>query len=202
MPRRGGGESISNRIALLHALAHIELNAIDLAWDLIARFGHGMPRDFFTDWVRVADDEARHFTYLQNRLNDFSSSYGDLPAHDGLWQTAIDTSRDVLGRLAVVPLVLEARGLDVTPDTVQRMQKFDDHTTAALLHEIYEDEIRHVRAGHKWFCHICQQRNLTPAETYQQKVRTYFKGKLRAPFNTVARKEAGLSEEYYQPLVI
>ena len=153
MPKRRNFGSPAGRIALLHALAHIELNAIDLAWDLIARFGvvrlgdAGLPRAFFDDWVAVAAEEAEHFCLLSARLASLGSAYGDLPAHDGLWEAAAATAHDLLARLAVVPLVLEARGLDVTPEMIARLERAGDDASAAVLDRIYRDEIGHVAAG-------------------------------------------------------
>ena len=201
MPKRRAGKTRAGRIALLHALAHIELNAIDLAWDLMVRFADcGLPRGFYDDWVRVGDDEARHFLALQDRLADFDAAYGDLPAHDGLWQAAEATAHDPLARLAVVPLVLEARGLDVTPPMIARMEAAEDPQTAALLTMIYQDEITHVAAGHTWFEHLCTARGLAPLPTWQSLVRTHFRGNLKPPFNQAARTQAGLTPGYYEPL--
>jgi len=134
MPKRRAFGSKAGRIALLHALAHIELNAIDLGWDIVARFaGEGLPRDFFDDWIGVAAEEAGHFELLVARLADFGARYGDLPAHDGLWESALATADDLLARLAVVPLVLEARGLDVTPQMAARLERAGDAQSAAIL---------------------------------------------------------------------
>lgn len=200
MPKRGKGGSFANRTALFHAIAHIELNAIDLAWDMVARFGNGMPREFLDDWVSVAADEARHFTLLTERLTDLEASYGDLPAHDGLWQAALETKDDLLARLAVVPLVLEARGLDVTPGMIERFKKFGDQKGADVLETIYQEEIDHVKAGAKWFRFVCARENKDPKITYQTLVKKYFKGKLKPPFNEKARSLAGLEKEFYMPL--
>jgi uncharacterized ferritin-like protein (DUF455 family) len=201
MPRRRAGKTRAARIALLHALAHIELNAIDLAWDLVARFASdGLPQAFYDDWVAVGDDEARHFLALQDRLADFDAAYGDLPAHDGLWQAAVATAHDPLARLAVVPLVLEARGLDVTPPMIARMEAAGDPQTAALLTMIYNDEITHVAAGHTWFAHLCKERGLDPEPTWQSLVRSHFRGTLKPPFNREARAQAGLPPGYYEAL--
>ncbi len=200
MPKRraAGG---AGRIALLHALAHIELNAVDLAWDLIARFvADRMPRDFADDWVRVADEEALHFSLLSRRLADLGAAYGDLPAHDGLWQAAEDTSHDLLARLAVVPLVLEARGLDVTPAMIAKLRKAGDRESAETLETIYQDEIGHVATGQRWFAFACARRGLEPAAAWGDMVRTHFKGALKPPFNTEGRDAAGLPEAYYRPL--
>jgi uncharacterized ferritin-like protein (DUF455 family) len=148
MAKRRAFGSPAGRIALLHALAHIELNAIDLAWDLVARFaGEELPRAFFDDWVEVAAEEAYHFALLARRLTELGARYGDLPAHDGLWEAAAATADDLLARLAVVPLVLEARGLDVTPQMAARLARVGDAQSAEILHRIYRDEIGHVAIG-------------------------------------------------------
>ena len=200
MPKRGKGGSLENRIALLHAVAHIELNAIDLAWDLVARFSHVMPRPFTDDWVRIGDDEARHFMMIEERLRALGAFYGALPAHDGLWQAAYDTRHDLMARLAIVPLVLEARGLDVTPAMIRRLERFNDAKSAAALKVIYEEEVSHVRAGWVWFTYLCEQDGVCPKKQYHHLVKTHFKGALKPPFNTAARDAAGLQEEFYLPL--
>jgi uncharacterized ferritin-like protein (DUF455 family) len=202
MPKRRAFGSPTGRVALLHALAHIELNAIDLAWDVVARFSRApLPRAFFDDWVGVAAEEAVHFELLIQRLVDFGARYGDLPAHDGLWESAAATSDDLLARLAVVPLVLEARGLDVTPEMVATLERVGDAQSAALLRRIYRDEIDHVAAGVRWFDEICRARGLVPEETFRELVRRYFKGELKPPFNHEARAAAGFPARYYEPLV-
>ena len=151
MPRRRNFGSQAGRIALIHALAHIELNAIDLAWDIIARFhDNRLPRAFYDDWVGVAAEEAEHFALLADRLAALGAAYGDLPAHDGLWEAAAATAHDLLARLAIVPLVLEARGLDVTPEMILRLERADDTASAAILGRIYQDEIGHVAVGMRW----------------------------------------------------
>lgn len=194
--RRAGGKA--GRINLLHALAHIELNAIDLAFDLIGRFAHlRMPEAFLTDWARVGGEEAKHFLLLQKRLQSLGSFYGALPAHDGLWEAARDTSHDLAARLAVVPLVLEARGLDVTPRMVEKLEKNGDRESAAILGVIYEDEKKHVAVGSKWFTFVCEREAKDPQSYYRQLVRTYFKGEIKPPFNKPAREQAGLPEEFY-----
>ena len=201
MPKRGRGGSAQNRVALLHALAHIELNAIDLAWDIVCRFvGEGMPKGFTDDWVQVADDEARHFQMLEERLNQLGSGYGELPAHDGLWQAATTTAHDLAARLAVVPMVLEARGLDVTPDTVRRLNEFGDAESAALLQVIHDEEITHVAAGRRWFGHLCAKRGVDPVETWQDLVKRYFRGSLKKPFNVTSRQAADFGPEFYEPI--
>ena len=197
MPRRRIG-GISGRIALLHAVAHIELNAIDLAWDLIGRFGtKDWPGEFYVDWVKVAEDEARHFNLVQGRLNDFGARYGDLPAHDGLWQAAMATAHDALARLAVVPMVLEARGLDVTPDMIARLRRADDDISADMLEIIYREEISHVAAGTRWFNHLCRERELPETETWRALVAKYYGGSLKPPFNEAARSASGMAPELY-----
>jgi len=205
MPKRKAGGSMAKRIALLHALAHIELNAIDLAWDLIARFGSPrqpmgeMPRAFFDDWVKVADEEALHFELLAARLEELGAAYGDLPAHDGLWEAATGTAGDLLARLAIVPLVLEARGLDVTPATVAEMNRAGDEATAALLERIYRDEIGHVAAGMRWFEHFAREAGHEPEAHWQALLKRYFRGVLKPPFNDTARAAAGMPASFYQP---
>ncbi len=201
MPKRRSGGAPASRIALLHALAHIELNAIDLAWDIIARFsGMALPRAFYDDWVGVAAEEAKHHALLAQRLAELGAAYGDLPAHDGLWQAAAATAHDLLARLAVVPLVLEARGLDVTPVMIDRLERVGDGASAAVLRVIYADEIGHVAIGLRWLEWLCEQRGLPPAATYQGLVRRYFKGALKPPFNRAGREAAGLAASFYETL--
>ena len=201
MPRRGKTATDKGRIALLHALAHIELNAIDLACDIIARFsGQDLPRAFFDDWIKVADEEAQHFMLLRDRLGELGVTYGDLPAHDGLWEAAGNTFHDVLARLAVVPLVLEARGLDVTPAMIENLRRAQDLKSVAVLERIYADEIGHVGIGRRWFEWVAQQRALDPISTWHDLVRQNFKGMLKPPFNRAARDKAGLTAAYYEPL--
>jgi len=199
MPKRRAGGSREGRIALLHAVAHIELNAIDLAWDIVARFP-GLPRDFYDDWVRVGVEEAEHHALLARRLASLGAAYGDLPAHDGLWEAAEETAHDLLARLAVVPLVLEARGLDVTPDMNQRLDRFGDAESASVLRRIYEDEIGHVAAGARWFRHFAQAAGEEPGAAWRERVRRHFRGQLKAPFNDGARLAAGFPAEFWAPL--
>ena len=202
VPRRRIGRDPGGRIALLHALAHIELNAIDLAWDLIARFATtaadaGLPRAFFDDWCRVAGDEARHFALLSGRLAELGAAYGDLPAHDGLWEAARTTAGDLLARLAVVPLVLEARGLDVTPAMIEKLRRADDEASAGILEVIYREEVTHVAAGERWFSRLCEGRGEAPGPVWQALVARHFKGALKPPFNDDARRAAGMSPDVY-----
>ena len=201
MPKRRALRSQAGRIALLHSLAHIELNAIDLGWDIIARFGGpALPRSFFDDWVGVAAEEASHFELLAARLTEFGARYGNLPAHDGLWEAAVATSEDLLARLAVVPLVLEARGLDVTPPMAERLERAGDAPSGAILRHIYRQEIGHVAVGRRWFEQLCHDRGLLPERLFHECVRRYFKGDLKQPFNYAARSAAGFPANYYEPL--
>ncbi|WP_417593606.1 ferritin-like domain-containing protein [Parasphingorhabdus sp.] len=197
MPRRGKGTSVPRRIALIHALAHIEFVAIDLAFDMIGRFGSQFPREFTDDWMRVGAEEAMHFILLDRRLRNQGSFYGALPAHDGLWDTARETAHDACARLAIVPMVLEARGLDVTLDTVERFKEQGDDRTAKVLSRIYQDEINHVSRGTKWFEFACRRINLPPHGHWRELVKTHIKGGLKPPFNDSARRTAGLTREYY-----
>lgn len=200
MPKRRAFGSQAGRTALLHALAHIELNAIDLSWDIVVRFAGSVPsRAFFDDWVGVAAEEASHFELLAARLADFGAQYGDLPAHDGLWEAAAATAGDLLARLAVVPLVLEARGLDVTPAMAARLERAGDARSAAILHRIYEQEIDHVAVGWRWFDRLCRDRGLVPEQVFGDRVRRYFTGDLKPPFNHAARAAAGFPASCYEP---
>ncbi|MDQ0320452.1 uncharacterized ferritin-like protein (DUF455 family) [Pararhizobium capsulatum DSM 1112] len=193
--------STRGRVALLHAIAHIELNAIDLALDIVARFaGEKVPNSFFDGWMRVAFEEAKHFRLVRDRLRQLGADYGDMPAHDGLWQAAHDTRNDLTARLAVVPLILEARGLDVTPALQAKMREAGDMESAAVLDIIYEDEKGHVAVGAKWFRFLCARQKKDPAATFQALVRANFRGPLKAPFNDVARAEAGLTPSFYRSM--
>ena len=200
MPRRTTG-GLKGRIALLHALAHIELNAVDMTWDLIGRAAHEtVPRAFFDDWGQVGLEEAKHFELLARRLVDLGALYGDHPAHDGLWQAAQATKDDLLARVAIVPLVLEARGLDVTPAMQVNLEAAGDGPSAAILAIIYRDEKRHVAFGAKWFRFFCARAEIAPEPTFHALVRKYFKGPIKPPFNDKARAEAGLTPGFYKPL--
>jgi len=202
VPRRRLGRSPESRIALFHALAHIELNAVDLAWDMVARFAGcaELPRAFHDDWVAVAAEEARHFALLGEHLRRLGAAYGDLPAHDGLWQAAAATAHDPLARLAVVPLVLEARGLDVLPDMMARVAATGDQAGVAVLQVIYAEEIGHVGTGRRWFDHLCAKRGIAPEATWRALVRRHFKGEIKPPFNGPARDAAGFPRSYYDGL--
>ena len=200
MPRRKAGGGEATRIALLHAVAHIELNAIDLAWDLVARFAPPGP-GFYDGWVRVADEEATHHGLLAARLAEYGAAYGDLPAHDGLWQAAEATEHDLLARLAIVPLVLEARGLDVTLPMIDSLARAGDQASAEVLRIVYRDEIGHVEIGRHWFELVCRQRGLPPIAAWQDLVRRHYGGLLKPPFNKAARAAAGFDAAFYEPLV-
>jgi uncharacterized ferritin-like protein (DUF455 family) len=200
VPRRRPG-SPAGRIALLHALGHIELNAVDLHWDILARFTHvKMPMGFYDDWVKAADDEAKHFNLICDTLDSMGSFYGALPAHAGMWRAAEDTATDLLGRLAVVPMVLEARGLDVTPGMIEIFRKAGDMQALEALRTIYADEVAHVAYGSKWFHFLCGRQDSDPKEIFHRLVRQYFHGALKPPFNEEKRAEAGIPPDFYWPL--
>lgn len=200
MPRRSTGGA-KGRFALLHSLAHIELNAVDMTWDLVGRFAHvAMPRAFFDDFVQVGLEEAKHFDLLSRRLAALGGAYGDQPAHDGLWQASQATGHDLIARLAIVPLVLEARGLDVTPGMIRSLEAAGDGASASIIAIIYRDEKRHVAFGMKWFRHLCLERKLPIEPTFHRLVRENFRGPIKPPFNDRARAEAGLTPGFYKPL--
>ncbi|QTR48105.1 ferritin-like domain-containing protein [Thiothrix litoralis] len=180
------------RRALLHAVAHIEFNAINLALDAVYRF-RDLPEAYYGDWLQVAAEEAYHFSLLRERLRELDCTYGELPAHNGLWEQACKTDHDVLIRMALVPRVLEARGLDVTPGMMQRLREVGDEPTIAILEIILRDEIGHVRIGSHWFRYCCAQRGLEPEATFRQLIREVLQGPLRGPFYTEARLQAGFS---------
>lgn len=201
MPRRRPSTA-PGRLALLHAIAHIELNAVDLHWDIIARFPTAdLPMGFFDDWVSAADDESRHFGLLSDRLTALGSGYGALPAHAGMWRAAEQTANDLHARLAIVPMVLEARGLDVTPGMIALFEKVGDKDSVEALNTIYREEVGHVAFGSKWFHYLCGARGLDPKPVFHDLVRTYFDGSLRPPFNDEKRAEAGIPLDFYWPLV-
>lgn len=200
VPRRRPG-SAQGRIAMLHAVAHIELNAVDLHWDIIARFTDTpMPLGFYDDWVTAADEESKHFNLLCDCLEEMGSHYGALPAHAGMWRAAEDTAHDLMGRLAVVPMVLEARGLDVTPGMIALFEGAGLTSAVAALRVIYAEEVHHVAYGSKWFHFLCGRHDLDPKEIFHELVRRYFHGQLKPPFNEEKRAEAGLPPDFYWPL--
>lgn len=197
MPKRGRGGSDRARIALWHALAHIEFVAIDLALDMAGRFGATMGSQFVSDFLSIAADEAMHFVLLARRLRELGSHYGALPAHAGLWEAAERTKDDVAARLAIVPMLLEARGLDVTPQTLERLRVQGDERGEAILQRILDDEIRHVRTGTRHFVELCRAEATAPELRWQSLVRRHFRGSVKPPFNDSARLAAGLSRDFY-----
>lgn len=192
VPKRSVGTK-AGWIALIHAITHIEYNAINLAWDAIYRF-RNLPECYYSDWIRVATEEAYHFCLLRQRLQDLGSDYGDLPAHDGLWEMAARTAADPLLRMALVPRVLEARGLDVTPGIISKLRQAGDHQTAAVLEIIWRDEIGHVAIGSHWFQYFCTQRGLDAELTFRDLVQQYFTGQISGPLHHTARQQAGFSK--------
>ncbi len=192
LPRRRLG-SEAGRLSMIHAIAHIEFNAINLAVDAVYRFPK-MPDRFYADWIDVAADEARHFELLRARLTGAGAAYGDFPAHDGLWDMALRTRHDPLARMALVPRVMEARGLDVTPGIMRKFSGIGDDATVKVLEVILREEIGHVEAGTRWFRHLCARRHLEPEATYFDLLREYLHGEIRCPLHHAARRDAGFSE--------
>ena len=193
LPRRGFG-SDEGRAAFIHAVAHIEFNAIDLAWDAVYRF-RDMPAEYYADWVRIADDEARHFEMLRARLGELGYAYGDFDAHNGLWEMCEKTAHDGLARMALVPRVLEARGLDATPGMIVKLRALGDDTTADILEVILREEVPHVAAGSRWFRWFCERRGVQPESTFRALLADYARAVLHGPFNIDARAAAGFSDE-------
>ncbi len=191
LPQRKLGSS-EGRACLLHAIAHIEFNAINLAWDAVYRF-RGMPRKYYCDWVSVAADEARHFSLIRSRMSELGYAYGDFDAHNGLWEMAVKTANSCLERMALVPRVLEARGLDVTPGMIARLIAVNDRASAAVLEVILREEVAHVEIGSRWFNWCCERDGLTPIPTFTGLVEHYFGMPLRGPLNREARLRAGFS---------
>ena len=196
MPKRGKG-SEHGRIALWHALAHIEFAAIDLALDMAGRFGGAMGRGFVDDFLKVAADEAMHFALIDRHLQAQGSHYGALPAHSGLWDAARATAYDVAARLAVVPMVLEARALDITPQTLERVRAAGDARGAKILQRILDDEIAHVRFGSTHFIALAESRGESPEKLWKLLVARHFAGAIKPPFNDSARLSAGLPRSFY-----
>jgi len=197
MPKRGKGGSERNRIALWHSIAHIEFVAVDLALDIVGRFGGQMGPGFIDDFLSVAADEAMHFVLVDRKLRSLGAQYTCLPAHNGLWDAAFETRHDVAARLAVVPMVLEARGLDVTPATIDRVRESGDLGGARILQRILDDEIRHVAAGARHFNAWCQTHAERPESLWKTLVARHYRGLLKPPFNDSARLAAGLSRDWY-----
>lgn len=191
VPRRHLGTQ-AGLIALIHAVAHIEFNAINLAWDAVYRF-RNLPKQYYQDWIQVATEEAHHFQLLHQRLLELGSDYGFLPAHNGLWDMAIRTAFDPMVRMALVPRVLEARGLDVTPNMIQKLQQAGDKKTVTILEIILRDEIGHVAIGSHWFKYFCEQRGLDSEQTFRELIHRYFTGQIVGPFDYQIRAQAGFS---------
>ena len=202
MPKRGKAQSERGRIALWHALAHIEFAAISLALDAAGRFGAEMGREFVSDFLSVAADEAMHFVLLERRLRALGSHYGALPAHDGLWDAAQETRHDVAARLAIVPMVLEARGLDVTPSAIERLRQAGDSAGSRVLERILDDEIRHVAFGSKHFFAECERRGDNPQALWKTLLNRHFRGSVKPPFNDSARSAAGLPLDFYAGIAL
>ena len=193
LPRRGFGTD-AGRAAFVHAVAHIEFNAIDQAWEAVYRF-RGMPAAYYADWVEVAADEARHFAMLRARLRELGHDYGDFEAHNGLWEMAEKTATDGLARMALVPRVLEARGLDVTPGMIVKLRQLGDDATADILAVILRDEVAHVAAGSRWFRWHCERAGVDPRDTFQALLREHARDVLHGPFNLEARAAAGFDAD-------
>src|SRR5690606_3951049 len=199
LPRRGFGTD-AGRAAFIHAVAHIEFNAIDLAWDAVYRF-RGMPPEYYADWVGIAADEARHFMLLRARLQSLGHDYGDFDAHNGLWEMAEKTADDGLARMALVPRVLEARGLDVTPGMIVKLRQLGDDATADILEVILREEVAHVAAGSRWFNWHCERDGVDPRARFTALLREHARGVLHGPFNLEARAAAGFTAEELEALV-
>ncbi len=198
VPKRKLGTD-KGRAAAIHSFCHIEFNAINLACDAVYRF-RDMPAEYYRDWIEVAFEEAYHFDLLRKRLMQLDFDYGDFPAHNGLWELANKTSHDLLDRMAIIPRVMEARGLDVTPFIQQKFRNVGDTETVAILDIILRDEIGHVEAGSRWFRYVCAQRNVDAEATYLQLVKTYMKGDVQCPTHRQARLDAGFSESELESL--
>ena len=193
LSKRGMG-SAQGRAAFVHSIAHIEFNAIDLAWDAVYRF-RGLPDRYYADWVGVARDEARHFGMLRERLRQLGHEYGDFDAHNGLWEMAEKTADDGLARMALVPRVLEARGLDVTPAMILKLRALGDDVTADILELILREEVAHVAAGSRWFRWYCERAGVEPRARFRELLDEYARGSLRGPFNRDARRAAGFDDQ-------
>ncbi|HEX7916408.1 ferritin-like domain-containing protein [Rudaea sp.] len=199
LPQRGLG-SAEGRAALVHAVAHIEFNAIDLAWDAVYRF-RGMPHEYYRDWAQVAADETRHFCMLAERLAEMGHAYGDFDAHNGLWEMAVKTSKSCLERMALVPRVLEARGLDVTPGMIARLRGVGDARTIEILEVILREEVAHIAAGSRWFAWCCARDGVDAHAKFERLITEYARSTLKPPFNETARRAAGFSEQEIDQLM-
>jgi uncharacterized ferritin-like protein (DUF455 family)/nitrite reductase/ring-hydroxylating ferredoxin subunit len=204
-PKTGRGGSAKSRIAMLHALANIELWAIDLAIDICVRFAmfrtegskKELPRAFFHDWLKVASDEAKHFSLLRTRIEQMGSYFGALPVHHGLWLSATETAHNLRARISIIALVHEARGLDVNPMTIEKFRKAGDKQSVPVLEIIHNDEITHVTTGHRWLTWICEQEGTDPVQVFRNNVQKHFRGPIRGPFNEEARMQAGMDRRWY-----
>lgn len=199
VPKRGFNSEPA-RIRLVHAIAHIEFNAINLALDAVYRF-RDMPQQYYSDWLRIADEEALHFTLLNEYLNSRGASYGDYAAHNGLWEMAVKSDHDVLVRMALVPRVLEARGIDVTPGMIDKLKAAGDMALVEILEVIYRDEIGHVQIGSHWFNEICKQRSLSPPATFDKLLDEYMEGAVFGAFDKETRAQAGFSSQEIKDLM-
>ncbi|KAJ8127658.1 hypothetical protein O1611_g5977 [Lasiodiplodia mahajangana] len=213
MPKAGKGGSVKSRINMLHALANIEQWAIDLAIDICVRFAtfqtsdstnsasQHLPRTFYYDWLKVANDEAKHFSLLRARLEELGSHFGALPVHHGLWESATRTAHDLRARISVIALVHEARGLDINPLTIEKFRVAGDLESVDVMTIIHNDEITHVTTGHRWLTWICEQENTDPVQVFRTNVQNHFRGAVKGPFNADARQQAGMDSSYYENLV-
>jgi uncharacterized ferritin-like protein (DUF455 family) len=193
LPRRRNNQE-TGHATLIHAICHIEFNAINLALDALARFAD-MPKAYYSDWLQVAYEESTHFEMLNEHLGSMGFQYGNFSAHDGMWEMARKTHHDPLTRMALVPRVLEARGLDVTPKMMDKLRKSGDIRAVEILALILREEVGHVKVGSRWFNYLCEQRDLEPYSTFKQLLETYFNGEIRGPFHTEARLEAGFTDD-------
>ncbi len=199
VPRRNIA-SLKGRLTLVHAIAHIEFNAINLALDAVYRF-QDMPQQYYIDWCRVAAEEAQHFTMLSDYLESHGVAYGDYSAHNGLWEMAVKTDQDVMVRMALVPRVLEARGLDVTPTMIKKLASTGDTNLINILQKIFDDEIGHVKIGSYWYKQLCEERQLDSEKTFLTLINQYMQGAKFGPFETEAREKAGFSAKEMQGLL-
>lgn len=193
VPRRGFNSEMG-RIRLVHAIAHIEFNAINLALDAVYRF-RDMPKQYYSDWLRIASEEACHFDLLNNYIEERGFTYGDYAAHNGLWEMALKTDHDVMVRMALVPRVLEARGLDVTPGMIEKLAMVGEFELVDILKVIHNEEIGHVKIGSYWFNTICEQRNLTSEETFTMLLDKYMKNAVFGVFDKEVRMQAGFTKQ-------
>lgn len=198
VPRRGPA-SPEGRASMAHSFAHIEFNAMNIGLDACYRFDD-MPADFYRDWLSVARDEAKHFELLQDYLAECGYGYGHFPAHASLWETVHGTEHDVLVRMALIPRVLEARGLDVTPGIQRKLAQYDDQPLIDILEVIYTEEIQHVEIGTRWFRFACEQRGVDPRATFRELLQHYMAGRIRGPYDEVGRRAAGFSDGEMQDL--